>query len=429
MTYRRAKGYSIWCFETYPFAVDNDSAARYTGNSANHISVPAASSTRSTFMALLPHSRASTGMETPAGEIPLELTIVMPCLNEAETLERCIRNAQSFLESHGVSGEIVVGDNGSTDGSQEIACRCGARVVDVKLRGYGAAVYFASLAARGKYIIMGDSDESYDFINLMPFLEKLREGCDLVMGNRFRGGIKPGAMPWINRHLGNPILTGIGRLFFHCPAKDFHCGLRGFSANAFRRMDLRTTGMEFASEMVIKATLLKMKVAEVPTTLSPDGRSHPPHLKPWRDGWRHLRFMLLYSPNWLFFYPGLVLMALGLGVGAWLLPGPRPVASVVLGVHSLLYAAVAVVVGFQAVLFSMLSKIFAMNEGLLPHSAALEKAFKYITLEVGLAVGSARARRRLGGSRRGLGGVGASRFRPPGRVAACCESPSPRQQH
>ena len=339
-------------------------------------------------MTLLPHSSASTGMESPAGDIPLELTIVMPCLNEAETLERCIQSAQSFLQSQGISGEIVVGDNGSTDGSREIARRCGARVVDVKLRGYGAAVYFASLAARGKYIIMGDSDESYDFSNLMPFVEKLREGCDLVMGNRFRGGIKPGAMPWMNRYLGNPILTGIGRLFFHCPAKDFHCGLRGFSAKAFRRMDLRTTGMEFASEMVVKATLLKMNVAEVPTTLSPDGRSHPPHLKPWRDGWRHLRFMLLYSPNWLFFYPGLALMALGLGLGAWLLPGPRPVASIELGVHSLLYAAVAVVVGFQAVLFSMLSKIFAMNEGLLPHSVALEKAFKYITLEVGLAVGT-----------------------------------------
>jgi hypothetical protein len=328
-------------------------------------------------------------METPAGEIPVELTIVMPCLNEAETLEKCIRSGQSFLESQGVSGEIVVGDNGSTDGSREIARRCGARVVDVKVRGYGAAVYFASLAARGKYIIMGDSDESYDFINLMPFLENLRKGCDLVMGNRFRGGIKPGAMPWKNRYLGNPILTGIGRLFFHCPAKDFHCGLRGFSASAFRRMDLRTTGMEFASEMVIKATLLKMNVVEVPTTLSPAGRSHPPHLKPWRDGWRHLRFMLLYSPNWLFFYPGFALMALGLGVGAWLLPGPRPVASTVLDVHSLLYAAVAVVVGFQAVLFSMLSRIFAMNEGLLPRSPALEKTFQFITLEVGLAVGAA----------------------------------------
>jgi hypothetical protein len=208
------------------------------------------------------------------------------------------------------------------------------------------------------------------------------------MGNRFLGGIQPGAMPWKNRYLGNPILTAIGRLFFHCPAKDFHCGLRGFSASAFRRMDLRTTGMEFASEMVIKATLLKMNIVEVPTTLSPDGRSHPPHLKPWRDGWRHLRFMLLYSPGWLFFYPGLALMAMGLGLGAWLLPSPRPVASVVLDVHSLLYAAVAVVVGFQAVLFSMLSKIFAMNEGLLPRSAALEKAFKYITLELGLVVGA-----------------------------------------
>jgi glycosyltransferase involved in cell wall biosynthesis len=322
---------------------------------------------------------------TPTSEV--ELTILMPCLNEAETLETCIRKAMRFLASHQIAGEVVVGDNGSTDGSQDIARRCGARVVDVRLRGYGAASYFASRAARGKYIILGDSDDSYDFTHLMPFVEKLREGYDLVMGNRFLGGIKPGAMRWRNRYIGNPILTRIGRVFFHCPARDFHCGLRGYSAEAFRRMDLRTTGMEFASEMVIKATLLGMKVTEVPTTLSPDGRSRAPHLKPWRDGWRHLRFMLLYSPRWLFFYPGLFLMLAGLAIGLWLLPEPRPVGRVVLSVHTLLYAAIAVMVGFQAVLFSVLSRIYAMFEGLLPPSARLERLFKHITLEVGLGFG------------------------------------------
>ena len=243
---------------------------------------------------------------------PIEVTIVMPCLNEAETLETCIRKAMGYLEHSGVSGEIVIGDNGSTDGSQQIALRCGARVVKVSMRGYGAALYGASLAARGKYIIMGDSDDSYDFSHLDPFVEKLREGYDLVMGNRFKGGIKPGAMPWKNRYIGNPILSTIGKILFHCPASDFHCGLRSYSKDAFTRMDLRTTGMEFASEMVIKATLSGMKITEVPTTLSPDGRTRPPHLRPYRDGWRHLRFMLLFSPNWLFLIPGLFLMMAGL---------------------------------------------------------------------------------------------------------------------
>jgi glycosyltransferase involved in cell wall biosynthesis len=317
----------------------------------------------------------------------VELTILMPCLNEAETLEACIRKAMGFLASHQIAGEVMIGDNGSTDGSQDIARRCGARVVDVKLRGYGAALYFASRQARGKYIIMGDSDDSYDFSDLMPFVEKLREGYDLVMGNRFLGGIGPRAMPWSNRYIGNPILTRIGRAFFHCPARDFYCGLRGYSAEAFQRMDLRTTGMEFASEMVIKATLLGMKITEVPTTLGPAGRSRAPHLKPWRDGWRGLRFMLLYSPRWLFFYPGLVLMVAGLAIGLWLLPEPRPVGRVVLSVHTLLYAAIAVMVGFQAVLFSVLSRIYATYEGLLPRSAKLERLFRYITLEVGLGVG------------------------------------------
>ena len=241
----------------------------------------------------------------------IELSIIMPCLNEAETLEVCVRKALAYLDRSGITGEVIVGDNGSTDGSQDIALRCGASVVDIPLRGYGAALYGATLAARGKYIVMGDSDDSYDFSNLDPFVAKLREGYDLVMGNRFAGGIKLGAMPWKNRYIGNPILSTIGKMLFRCPAGDFHCGLRGYSKEAFTRMDLRTTGMEFASEMVIKATLNRMKITEVPTTLSPDGRSRPPHLRPYRDGWRHLRFMLLFSPNWLFLYPGLGVMSLG----------------------------------------------------------------------------------------------------------------------
>jgi hypothetical protein len=318
----------------------------------------------------------------------VELSIIMPCLNEAETLETCLRKAKGFLERSGVSGELVIGDNGSTDGSQEIARRCGARVVDVATRGYGAALYHASLAAKGRYIIMGDSDDSYDFENLTPFVERLRAGYDLVMGNRFRGGIKPGAMPWKNRYLGNPVLTAIGRLFFHCPAKDFHCGLRGFSAAAFRKMDLRTTGMEFASEMVIKATLLDLKITEVPTTLSPDGRSRPPHLRPWRDGWRHLRFMLLYSPRWLFFYPGLLLMLAGMTVGGLLLGGPLHIGRATLDVHTLVYAAIAVLMGFQAVCFAAFTKAFTINEGLIPPDKRFERIFEYITLEVGLVIGA-----------------------------------------
>jgi glycosyltransferase involved in cell wall biosynthesis len=231
-------------------------------------------------------------------EAQIELSIVMPCLNEAETLGICIRKAAGFLTRNGISGEIVIGDNGSTDGSIELALRNGARVVNVPVRGYGAAVRHATLAAAGRYIMVGDSDNSYDFSALGPFIEKLREGCDLVIGNRFQGGIRPGAMPWKNRYIGNPVLSGIGRLLFRCPARDFHCGLRGFSIDAFRRMDLRTTGMEFASEMVIKSTLSGMRIAEVPTTLDTGSRSRLSHLRPWRDGWRHLRFMFLQSAGW-----------------------------------------------------------------------------------------------------------------------------------
>ncbi|MBO0699447.1 MAG: glycosyltransferase family 2 protein, partial [Zavarzinella sp.] len=311
----------------------------------------------------------------------------MPCLNEALTLETCVRKAQRFLKEHGINGEVVVGDNGSTDGSQEIARRCGARVVDVPVRGYGAALYSATLAARGRYIIMGDSDDSYDFSDLMPFVEKLRDGYDLVMGNRFRGGIKPGAMPWKNKYIGNPVLTWIGRLFFRCPARDFHCGLRGYSAAAFRKMDLVTTGMEFASEMVIKATLLHLKVTEVPTTLSPDGRDRPPHLRPWRDGWRHLRFMCLYSPKWLFFYPGTVLMLAGLVGLVALLPGPRSVGGVTFDVNTLLYAAAAVLVGFQAVTFTVLAKGFAVTQGLLPSGQLVQRTVGLFRTEFGIFAG------------------------------------------
>ena len=318
----------------------------------------------------------------------VELSIVMPCLNEAETLEKCIGKARHFLAESRVHGEIVIGDNGSTDGSQDIARRNGARVVDVATKGYGAALYHATMASRGRFVIMGDSDDSYDFTGLQPFLAKLREGYDLVMGNRFQGGIAPGAMPWKNRYLGNPVLTTIGRSFFRCPARDFHCGLRGYSRAAFQQMGLRTTGMEFASEMVIKGTLLKMKICEVPTTLSPDGRSRPPHLRPWRDGWRHLRFMLLYSPRWLFIMPGLLLMLAGAVVGGRLLAGPVVIGPVTFDVHSLLYSALAILVGFQSLAFGLFTKIFAIGEGLLPKDPRLSRMFKYLTLEVGLAAGA-----------------------------------------
>lgn len=321
-------------------------------------------------------------------EVGPELTILMPCLNESETLEICIRKAQSFLEANHVRGEIVISDNGSTDGSQEIARRCGAKVVDVPIRGYGAALIYGSAEASGKYIIMGDSDDSYDFADLGPFVQKLRDGNDLVMGNRLMGRIKPGAMPWKNRWIGTPALSVIGRIFFRCPVGDFNCGLRGFSVDAFRKMKLRTTGMEFASEMIVKATLLKLKIAEVPTTLSPDGRSRAPHLRPWRDGWRHLQFMLLCSPRWLFLYPGFLLMMAGLLAGASLLPGPRTVGSVTLDIHTLFYAAIAVLVGFQALLFAIFSKTFAMTEGLLPPDRKMQQFFRLFHLEVWLLVGA-----------------------------------------
>jgi glycosyltransferase involved in cell wall biosynthesis len=322
-------------------------------------------------------------------EATCEFTILMPCLNEAETLASCIGKARAAIERLGLDAEIVIADNGSTDGSQDIARKAGARVVDVPVRGYGAALYYGTLGAAGRYLIMGDADGSYDFSRLDAFVEELRKGRDVVMGNRFRGGIRPGAMPWKNKHIGNPVLSGIGKLFFGSPVGDFHCGMRGFSREGFHRMNLQTTGMEFASEMVIKATLLRMNVSEVPTTLDKDGRRRPPHLRPWRDGWRHLRFMLLYSPRWLFLYPGIALAAIGTIVGVILLRGPLAITrNVALDVHTLLVAFASVLLGFQAVAFAICARVFALIEGLLPADPWLERALLRFRLETGLLVGA-----------------------------------------
>lgn len=313
----------------------------------------------------------------------MQLTILMPCLNEAETLGTCIEKAQSWIRHAGASAEVLIADNGSTDGSQDIARRLGARVVDVAERGYGAALYYGSLAAQGEWIIMGDSDDSYDFSRLDAFLAKLREGYHLVMGNRFAQGIAPGAMPWKNRYIGNPVLSWLGRVLFGCPIRDFHCGLRGFRKDAFLRMDLRTTGMEYASEMIIKATLFGMRICEVPTSLAKDGRSRPPHLKPWRDGWRHLRFMLLFSPRWLFVIPGTLLALSSLLVYLLLLSGPLRLGDVVLDIHTLLFAEAGIVLGSLAVSTGVAVKLFGVREGLLTEHPFLERIRRSPILEVG----------------------------------------------
>jgi glycosyltransferase involved in cell wall biosynthesis len=318
---------------------------------------------------------------------PLELTVVIPCLNEARTIEGCIREAMTALASAQITGEVVVADNGSTDGSQAIATAAGARIVPIAAKGYGHALRGGIAAAHGRYILMGDADGSYDFSHLPRFVDRLRAGADLVMGNRFLGGIQPGAMPWKNRYIGNPVLSFIGRLFFRTGIGDFHCGLRAFSAEAYQRMDLRTTGMELASEIVIKSVLFGLRVEEVPTILRKDGRDRPPHLRPWRDGWRHLRFMLLFSPRWLFWYPGIILMVIGAVLGAVLLQGPLPLGRITLDVHTLLFAAVTVLIGFQAASFALLSKFFAIRAGLRRAEASFDDWFRHVTLELGLIVG------------------------------------------
>jgi glycosyltransferase involved in cell wall biosynthesis len=322
----------------------------------------------------------------------IELSIVMPCLNEAETVAQCIEKARLGIQRAGVRGEIIVADNGSTDGSQAIAEKLGARVVPVKEKGYGSALRGGINAASGKWILMGDADDSYDFSEITGFVKKFQEGFELVMGCRLPiggGTIMPGAMPWKNRWIGNPVLSFIGQLFFKCPARDFHCGLRGFTRAAFEKMDLQTTGMEFASEMVIKATLKRLKITEVPTTLHKDGRSRPPHLKPWRDGWRHLRFMLLFSPRWLFLVPGLLLSVLGIAVSAALSCKTFHLGAVVFNVGTLAVACMTVIIGFQLVAFAFYTKVFAIAEGLLPDDPKLTRVFKVFTLEKGILLGLA----------------------------------------
>jgi glycosyltransferase involved in cell wall biosynthesis len=326
--------------------------------------------------------------ELPAGTGNTELTIIMPCLNEAETLALCIDKASRYLANSGVSGEIVIADNGSTDGSQDIARRHGARVVDVPRRGYGAALQAGIAAARGRYIIMGDSDDSYDFLNLQPFVDKLRDGHDLVMGNRFKGGIAPGAMPPLHRYLGNPVLSFAGRLFYRSDIGDFHCGLRGFSREAILGLGLTTPGMEFASEMVVKATLAQLKTAEVPTTLRPDGRTRAPHLRSWRDGWRHLSFLLTFAPKWLFFYPGALLVVAGLALLAALLPGSIHLGKLTLGVHSLLFAAAGIIIGAQLMCFAVVARLFGVREGLWPASPRTDMARRLFTIDRGCIVGA-----------------------------------------
>lgn len=320
-------------------------------------------------------------------EPDVELTILLPCLNEAETISICVQKAMTFLEQNNVRGEVVVADNGSTDGSQSLAAARGARVVPVAERGYGAALRKGIEEARGRYVIMGDADDSYDLLNLEKFLAKLREGHDLVMGNRFKGGIGPDAMPFLHRYLGNPVLSLIGRVFFSAKINDFHCGLRGFDRARIRSLGMHTTGMEFASEMIIRAALQNYRITEVPTTLKKDGRSRPPHLRTWRDGWRHLRFLLIFSPRWLFIYPGIALIVFGLAVAALLFPGSVTIADGVrLDAHTFIVAAIAILIGVQSISFGVIAQRFAVTYGFLPASSNFGKVLSSYSLERALIV-------------------------------------------
>jgi hypothetical protein len=317
----------------------------------------------------------------------VEVSVVMPCLNEARTVGTCVDKALGALERLGVRGEVIIADNGSTDGSQDIARAHGARVVAVSRKGYGSALQGGIAAARGQYVIMGDADDSYDFTQLEPFITRLRQGDELVMGNRFKGGIKPGAMPWLHRYVGNPVLTGILNLFFRTPVKDAHCGLRGFRKESYQKLDLVTPGMEFASEMVVKASLHHQRISEVPTTLSPDGRDRAPHLRSFRDGWRHLRFLLLMCPLWLYLIPSALLLGTGLGVMAWLTPGPQMIGSVQLDVHTMLLGCLFVILGYQTLWLWAFARIHGWTSGILPPQTFSKNVFKHLNLERGLIWG------------------------------------------
>jgi glycosyltransferase involved in cell wall biosynthesis len=311
----------------------------------------------------------------------------MPCLNEAETVATCVRKALGFLERTGIEGEVLVADNGSVDGSMEIAREAGARVVQIADRGYGNALMGGICAAFGRFVIMADADDSYDFSQLDAFVEGLREGNEMVIGHRFRGGIGRGAMPLLHRHLGNPLLSFAGRFLFSSRIGDFHCGLRGVDRKSALRLGLRAPGMEFASEMVVKATLAGWRIAEVPTVLSPDGRSRSPHLRSWRDGWRHLRFLLMMSPRWLMLYPGAFLIGMGVAAELAILRGPIVVDGVGFDIHTMLYAAGATILGVQLVLFSLLARTVGVLKNHLPMSRALARFLRFFTLERGILFG------------------------------------------
>jgi glycosyltransferase involved in cell wall biosynthesis len=357
-----------------------------------------------------PNRNASREQTREPETLPLELSVVIPCLNEAETLPECVDKVHRVLREHGIAGELIVADNGSTDGSAAIATRMGARLVRVKDQGYGNALRGGIAAARGKYVITVDADNSHDFAQIPAFLAKLQGGDDLVIGNRFAGRIHAGAMPALHRYLGSPVLTRLGRLLFRSPCGDQQCGFRGFRRAVFTKLRLRATGMEFASEMVLKASRLRLRIAEVPTTQFPAGRRRPPHLRTWRDGWRHLRLMLLHSPRWLFFYPGVLLVIFGLTVGLWLMPGPRTLRGISFDIHTLLYAATAVFLGFQSVTFAAFTKIYAIREGLLPEDDRLEKLLRVTSLELGLVVGGLLVAGGLAASLYAVGSWGAQHF-------------------
>lgn len=318
----------------------------------------------------------------------IEVSVVMPCLNEANSLGVCIAKAQNAFREHAITGEVVVADNGSTDGSVEIAEGLGARVVRVQAKGYGNALMGGIAAVRGQFVIMGDADDSYDFSEVPRFVAKWREGYEVVMGNRFKGGIRPGAMPWHHKYIGNPILSGVLRVLFHTPIGDSHCGMRGFSKAVFQRMDLRTTGMEFASEFVIKAAKLHVRMTEIPITLWPDKRGRPPHLRSFRDGWRHLRFMLLFAPNWLFLVPGVVLIALGLPLVMWLLPGPHWVGKVGFDIHTMFFGVLFTLLGVQILAIGLFAKIFSYTERFDHSNLGLSRWLRRLPLESGLLVGT-----------------------------------------
>jgi len=323
----------------------------------------------------------------PASRASLELTILMPCLNEAETVATCVRKARGFLERTGIEGEVLVADNGSTDGSPELADAAGARVVRIARKGYGSALIGGIDAARGRFVIMADADDSYDFSQLDPFVDALRAGNTMVIGHRFRGGIRPGAMPLMHRYIGNPVLSFVGRLFFSSRIGDFHCGLRGFDRAAALQLGLRAPGMEFASEMIVKATLARWRIAEVPTVLSPDGRTRPPHLRSWQDGWRHLRFLLMMSPRWLMLYPGACLIGIGAAAELLILHGPVVIGGVGFDIHTMLYAAGVTILGVQLVLFSLLARTIGVLKNLLPMSPPLARFLRIFSLERGILLG------------------------------------------